>query len=413
MARRQTRSTRTAAIRDSFWLMPACFAACSLLLAIALSTVELRLVLPLNNVLPSGPAGARALLSAIITAMISLTALVFSITVVALQLVASQYSPRILRTFLEDRVIQAALGLFIATFLFAMVVLAALPDRPGPRVPELSLATSLLLVLASSAVFVWYLHHVTTIMRVSHVVAAIGAQTRRSVDTHHRVGPGTNPAVPSGPPFQIVAADSSGMITDIDVDRLARTAGRHHCLVVVLPAPGDFVVAGQPLLATYPVTDTPPRPLPPGVAAAAVTIGPERSPGRDVGFGFRQLADIAERALSPGVNDLTTAVRAIQESHDLLRRLATRPDQPEAVFDAQGRLRAVAPRQSFASFLAVAIDDVAHAGRDQPRIVDLLRRVLDDLAVAAADYHRPAISRRRRLLDTNPTPGGTKPPTEP
>ncbi|MFY1691212.1 DUF2254 domain-containing protein [Plantactinospora sp. WMMB782] len=396
MARPQTRASRAASIRDSFWLIPACFTAGSVLLAIALSTLELRLVVPLDVILPSESAGARALLSAIITAMISFTALVFSITMVALQLTASQYSPRVLRTFLQDRVIQIALGLFIATFLFAIVVLAALPDTA--RVPELSLATSLLLVLASSSVFVWYLHHVTTIMRVSHIIAAIGAQTRRSLQADTDAAPPADPAAPAGPPAQVLSAGTGGLVTDVDLARLAARAALHDCLVVVLPTPGDFVAAGQPLLTVYPAGTTAPRPLPTDIADEVVSLAPERSPGQDIGFGFRQLADIAERALSPGVNDLTTAVRATQESHDLLRRLATRPDRPRTAVDDQGRLRALAPRQTFDSFLAVAVDDVAHAGRDQPRITSLLRRMLTDLATVAAEQHRTAIDRRRRAL---------------
>ena len=149
--------------------------------AIGLSALELQLDLPFGGVVPSGPAGARSLLSSIITAMISFTALVFSITVVALQLASSQYSPRVLRTFLQDRIIQATLGTFVATFLFAMVVLAALPDQEDQRLPELSLAVSIALVLASSATFIYYLHHITTVMRVSHIIGSIGAQTRRSI----------------------------------------------------------------------------------------------------------------------------------------------------------------------------------------------------------------------------------------
>lgn len=406
VSRPQTHSTRAASVRNSFWLIPACFATGSVLLAVAMSTVELRLVLPLGDIVPGGPAGARALLSAIITAMISFTALVFSITVVALQLAASQYSPRILRTFIQDRVIQTALGLFIATFLFAIIVLASLPDQPRadqsqPGLPQLSLSTSLLLVLGSSGMFVWYLQHVTTIMRVSHIIAAIGSQTRRSIDAHYTTQPQPDPPVPSVPPGRVIPSNSTGAISDIALDRLATAAATHNCLIRVIPKPGDFVVAGDPLLAVHPTDPTAPPRLPRGTADRTITIGPERSPGQDIGFGFRQLADIAERALSPGVNDLTTAVRAIQESHDLLRRLVSRPDQPQTAYDAQGQLRVVAPRQSFGSFLAIAIDDVAHAGRDQPRITSLLHQVLTDLSATAAAQHHAAINRCRTLLARN------------
>ncbi|MDG4782355.1 DUF2254 domain-containing protein [Micromonospora sp. WMMD961] len=382
-----------ATLRSSFWPVPAACAAGAVLLAIGLSVLELRVGLPGGNVLPSGLAGARSLLSSIITAMISFTALVFSITVVALQLASSQYSPRVLRTFLQDRVTQIALGTFLATALFSMVVLAALPDRSSARLPELSLAVAMILVLVSSGLFLYYLHHVTSIMRVSHIVAAIGAQTRRSIDEHvPRTGAVETP-VRLPPPLQVITAREPGLVDNIDLGRLARLARAYDCTFSVLPAPGDFVVAGQSLVTVHAVDAAPP-PVPESRVRAAVTVAVERNAGQDVGFGFRQLADIAERALSPGVNDTTTAVRAVQEAHDLLRRLAGRPQRAWLVRDDEDTVRVQATPQTFDSFLAVAIDDVRRAGRDQPRVTRLLDAVLADLRTVALPEHRPDVLRR-------------------
>ncbi|WP_170839397.1 DUF2254 domain-containing protein [Micromonospora halophytica] len=390
-------------MRGSFWLVPAVFAVSAVVLAVGLSVLELRLALPIGGILPSGPAGARSLLSSIITAMISFTALVFSITVVALQLASSQYSPRVLRTFLQDRVIQITLGTFVATFLFAMVVLAALPDRAAGRLPELSLAASMALVLCSTAVFIYYLHHITTVMRVSHIIAAIGVQTRRCLDAD-RSGDegdeGDGEPEHAGQICQVIGALGPGMIVDVDVDLLAEIARRHRCAISVVPVPGDFVAEGAPLLHVHPVGDQPPAPLDPGDTVQGVSISVERTPGQDIGFGLRQLADIAERALSPGINDVTTAERAVREAHDLLRRLAVRPRLPRVVHDDDGTVRAVARRQSFDSLLAVAVDDVAYAGRDQPRITRALVEMLRDLTTVALPEHLPAV--RRRLAEMTP-----------
>ncbi|MGB2568679.1 DUF2254 domain-containing protein [Micromonospora citrea] len=399
MSRTQTRSSRLASVRSSFWLIPAVFAVSAVLLAVGLSVLELRLVLPIGGILPSGPAGARSLLSSIITAMISFTALVFSITVVALQLASSQYSPRVLRTFLQDRVIQITLGTFVATFLFAMVVLAALPDRAAGRLPELSLAASMALVLCSTAVFIYYLHHITTVMRVSHIIASIGVQTRRCLDADRSSDDDGEPEHP-GRICQVIGALGPGMIDDVDLDLLAEIARRHRCAISVVPGPGDFVAEGTPLLHVHPVDDRPPTPLDPNDTVQAVSISVERTPGQDIGFGLRQLADIAERALSPGINDVTTAQRAVQEMHDLLRRLAVRPRRPRAVRDDDGTVRAMARRQSFDSLLAVAVDDVAYAGRDQPRITQALVEMLRDLTTVALPEHLPAV--RRRLAEMTP-----------
>lgn len=294
-----TVKSRLTALRTSFWPVPAACAAGAILLAIGLSVLELRVGLPFGNVLPSGLAGARSLLSSIITAMISFTALVFSITVVALQLASSQYSPRVLRTFLQDRVTQFALGTFLATALFAMVVLAALPDLSSARLPELSLAVAMILVLVSSGLFLYYLHHITSIMRVSHIVAAIGAQTRRSIDEHVPRTSAQETTVRLPPPVSVVTAPGPGLVDDIDLGSLARLARAHACAFSVLPTPGDFVVAGQPLVTVHATEAAPPPPVPEARVRAAVTLAVERQAGQDVGFGFRQLADIAERALSP------------------------------------------------------------------------------------------------------------------
>ncbi|MDW5329687.1 DUF2254 domain-containing protein [Plantactinospora sp. KLBMP9567] len=395
MSRPRSWSFQVASIWSSFWLLPALFAAASVALAIVLSAVEARLVLPLGGILPSGPAGARALLSSIITAMISFTALVFSITVVALQLFSSQYSPRALRTFLQDRGIQVVLGTFVATFLYSMALLATLPDSAGTRLPELSLTISIVMVLISVAAFIYYLHHMTTIMRVSHVIASIGAQTRRSVHRHLDPGEGGPATGPLGPVEQVLTAPGAGVVTTTDLPRLAAVADRRRCVLVVVPLPGEYVVAGAPLLRVHRAGHSPPLPVRPDEVFTAIDVGPERAPGQDIGFGFRQLADIAERALSPGINDITTAVRAIQEMHDLLRRLLQRSDGPHVVRNSTGEIRALMRRQSYESYLTVAIDDVRHAGQGQPRVLRLLASVLEDLAADAPARYRDAVDRRR------------------
>lgn len=393
---RRTRRTLVAAVRGGIWAIPALFALGAVTIAIGLAALEVRLVLPLGGILPSGPAGARSLLSSIITAMISFTALVFSITVVALQLASSQFSPRILGTFLRDRLTQVTLGTFVATFLFAMVVLATLPDRPAGRLPELSLAVSIALVLASTFVFIHYLHHITTIMQVSYLIAAVGAQTRRSIEDQYPSVTDRGPLEVTGPVEQVLVADVPGVVSDVDLDRLADLARRRRCAISVVPIPGDFVVEGGPLLNVHRVRATQPDPLAPADLGKLVSIGVERTPGQDIGFGFRQLADIAERALSPGMNDVTTAVRALQEIHDLLRRLARRPHRPWVVRDGDGTIRARQARRSFDSILTVAVDDVRYAGRDQPRIINFLDAMLRDLDATAMPEHRPAIQRRLR-----------------
>ncbi|MFV2022141.1 DUF2254 domain-containing protein [Micromonospora sp. LOL_023] len=395
MSQSRTASSRLHGLWDSFWLIPAVCAIGALVAAILLATSDLHLDLLLKGLLPNNPAGARSLLSSIITAMISFTALVFSITVIAVQLTSSQYTPRVLRNFLQDRVSQATLGTFVATFLFAMVVLAALPNRSDAQLPALSLAISMVLVLGSTGMFIYYLQHMTTLMRVSHMIAAIGVQTRGdirrwSADTSDSGG---QPAL--GPVVAVVPAPAAGIVVSVNLDLLAALARQHGCAIAVTPIPGDFVVEGVPLLTVHSLDDIPPRPIDATRAAQAVDTGIERGPGQDVGFGLRQLADIAERSLSPGINDTTTAVRAIQESHDLLRRLAGRPDRPSIVRGDGDQILVHVRRQSFDSHLATSIDDIRRTASGQPRITKLIDSILADLVTVARPEHRAAIRQRQ------------------
>lgn len=145
--------------------------------------------------------------------------------------------------------------------------------------------------------------------------------------------------------------------------------------------------------------DATPRPVPVEAAEQGVTIGVERTPGQDLGFGFRQLADIAGRALSPGINDVTTAVRAVQEAHDLLHRLATHPDPTHIVRD-DGTVRSQMSSILYDTILAMIIGDIRLVSRQQPRVQRLLDSVVHDVATVALPVHHAAI--RRRPLTTCP-----------
>nr|WP_254187288.1 DUF2254 family protein [Micromonospora sp. WMMB482] len=120
-----------------------------------------------------------------------------------------------------------------------MVVLAALPADvdADARLPDLSLAVTMTLVFASSGLFVYYLHHVTTVMRVSHIIAAVGAQSRRVIEEQYPVGPAAAPVTPLPPPVQVITAVQPGMVEHVDLDRLAALAREHDCALSVLPAP--------------------------------------------------------------------------------------------------------------------------------------------------------------------------------
>ena len=343
-------------VGERFWALPLLCALGALGLGLGLSRLDdaFDTALTLPFLFSGGPEGARALLSAIITSMISFTGLVFSITIVVLQLTSSQFSPRVLRSFLRDRFNQLALGVFVATFVYALVVLRAVRGtaQVDAFVPQLSVTVAFLFVLASVGVFLGYIHHIAQSIRAATIIANIGADTRDLLERRHPAdGADTVHQPPPHGPARVVPAGRPGVVQRIDDDALLRAAEQQDLAICVLRAVGEFVPAGAPLLEVH---GTDPRD--PDRLSDAIPLGVERSLDEDVGFGFRQLVDIAERALSPGINDPSTAVQAIDQLHDLLRRLATRPLAPRQRFTDDGWLAVDVPGHGFYVYHGLVID---------------------------------------------------------
>lgn len=381
--------------RSAFWLVPALCAVAAILLAVGIVEIDERIGdLQSMFLFPGPPEGARSLLGAIITAMITFTGLVFSITVVVLVLASNQFSPRILRTFLRDRTIQWSLGIFVATFVYAMSVIRTVlgTNGDGAFVPRIAVTVAFLLVLTSVGLFIVYIDHIANMIRVSSIIATIGVQTRGLVEDRYPAGPpapATTPALPDG--ATVVPNRRPGVVVSVNEPRLAEQARRKGAVVALVPRIGDFVPAGAPLLRVSGGDDLEPEFG--NDLVELVAVDDERTMEHDVAFGFRQLVDIAEKALSPAVNDPTTACQVIDVMHDLLRRLATRPSPSGGVVDTEGRVRVIVPRYLFDDLLAVAVAEVWHYGRGSTQVPERLTTMLRDLESAARPEHRPAVRR--------------------
>ncbi len=399
--------------RERFWLVPL---ACTVLaVGLGLGFIALDRMISRSIEFPilvsSSVDGTRALLSAIAGSMISFTGLVFSITIVTLQLTSGQFSPRVLRTFLRDRYNQFTLGVFVATFVYAMVVLRSVRGggQSAAFVPQLAASVAFLFVLASVVVFLFYINHIAQSIRVATIIASIGADTRAVIERRHpseldeRAAPHDQSLDGLVGPSRIVAAAAPGIIMTVDDAKLTRMAESSSSTVQLLRAIGEFVPAGAALLRVHgqhAPTDEQLR--------AGIGLGEERTPDQDVGFGLRQLVDIANRALSPGVNDPTTAIQVIDQLHDLLRRLAARPLPPLRRRSSDGRLALVVPTPDFESYLVLAVEEIAHWGSDAPRVQNRLVCMLRDLYGAALPAHRAAIT--SQLLRWGEQPGPTGEP---
>ena len=274
-------------LRTGLWFVPGLFALAAV--AVAAGTLILDRLLhaePSWLAFGGGATSAELILSTIATSMMTFTGLVFTITIVALQLASSQFSPRVLRAFLRDRGSQVPLGIFAATFVYALIVL--LEVRTGvvgtPFVPGISIAMAFGLVLVSLSTFVHYVSHIAQSIRAVNVFEAVAHETRRAIDENYP--PGTAPPARTpgrGPCDQvIVLGQPGGVIRGIDTGALVRLAARRDCVIWMRPAVGDFVAQGAPVFEVRGASPVAAREL-----LAHFDVGRERTMYQDPAFGFR------------------------------------------------------------------------------------------------------------------------------
>jgi uncharacterized membrane protein len=395
------------ALRMSLWFIPALSVTAAVGLAAGLIALDHRLPQARDWPLlfPGGAESARNLLSTIAAAMVTSISLIFSVTMVVLQLASAQYSPRVLRTFLRDRLVQAVLGVYLSTFVYSLLVLPSVTaaSEQGPAfVPAVSVSVAVVLTLVSLGLFVRYIHHIAHSIRAVTVLRAVHDETRQSLDNLYpeEIGEAApDVPLPSEEPTATVRSLRPGVMVAVDEDRLLDVAAEARLVVRIVPLMGDFVAEGAPVLDVW----SPQPAVDGGALLDCIAFADERTIEQDAAFGFRQIVDIAERALSPGVNDPTTAAQAIDQLHDLLRRLVGREFPSRARVDRSGELRVIAPRLSWEDYVDLAFDEIRlYSGRSL-QVVRRLRGALTDLVAAAPADRAGALERQLKLLDRDVT----------
>lgn len=401
----QTRSIRRwDRLWRPFWVLPMTIVAAATLSGIFLPELDRLLDEHLPFFFPGGPSGARGMLGTIAGAMISVTGLVFSITMVVVQLASSQYSPRVLGDFLGSRITQTTLGIFAASFTYALAVLRSVQGDSGEGgafVPQVSVTVGFLLVLASVAMFLAFIHHITGSIQVSAIVTHLGDETTAVVD-HYLPEPGAPGARTGRQTWRperdshrhTVLAQEHGAVVEVAHRNLLSWAVEHDAVVEVLVRVGDFVPEGAPALTVWRA------PGHAGGTAAAdlvalrrcVVVERDRLLHQDPAFGVRKLVDIAERALSPGTNDPTTAVQVLDQLHRILRLVVTRADLP-AVVRSEGQTRLVHRPQRVEQLVDLALEEPLHYGQDSLQIPRRTVTMLEDLLTVALPDHRAHLLR--------------------
>jgi uncharacterized membrane protein len=340
----------------------------------------------------------RTMLGTIAAAMLTFLGVVFSISIVALQLASSQFSPRILRTFVRARVTKLTFGTFIATFTYTLVVLGSFQSGvQGSRdfVPIVSSLVALLAVYISLALFIAFVQGMIRLMRITYAIEAVADETRRAI---HQTFPTQAP--PDGAPpdlgrplARLTLPRGHGVITAMDLDRLVRLARRRDCVLVVLTPIGSHVEPGTPVVEVHGQRGPSPRAI-----RRCLSLAAERTMLQDPQYGLRMLVDIAIRALSPAVNDPTTAVQVIDRLEDLLRRAGRRPDQDGLLRDRDGRVRVVAPVPRWEVLVNLAFTEIRRYGATSPQVVRRLLATFRDLDAGLPASRHAALERHRRLL---------------
>ncbi len=390
-------------LRDSFWFVPALIVAGSLVLAVALidadSTGSKTWLARWPRLFGAGAAGARGMLSTIAGSMMTVVGVTFSMTLVALALASSQYTSRILRNFMRDRVTQVVLGIFAGIFTYCLIVLRTIRGgEEGAFVPSLAVTGGVVLAIGGIGALIFFIHHIASSIQASSIVASVADETREAIDRLFPGALGQDPGTADGPPaasvrpegnWQAVPVKGVGYIQSVDNAALLRLARELPSIVRMERGIGEFAIPGTPLASL--ALDGPPDQATVAALQAAYSLHRHRTVEQDAAFGIRQIVDMALRALSPGINDTTTAVMCVDHLAAILAQLASRAIPAPQRYE-NGELRVIAIGPTFASLAAEAFDQIRDSGSGN---VAILLRMLDAVEIIGSLTGNPG---RRRVL---------------
>jgi uncharacterized membrane protein len=392
-------------LKTSLWLIPFACALAGIALSfgtIAIDRASTGEVIP--RAFTGDPNAALIILSTVAASMVSLTALVLTITSVVVQLAMGQFSPRSVRPFLQDRPSQFAIGVFVGTFAHAMLAMREVRSfSQQGSVPGVTIVVSYTLVLISIVVLVAYVHHIGNSLKVDSIIKSVGEETRSVID---KLYPETeaSTAVTEVEPGRTIVSDRAGSIFRVDHEALVTLAHDAGVRLEMTRGVGAFVPEGAPIFCC----ENRDAELDSNAVRRAVAIGPERTMDQDGAFGIQTLVDIAERALTDSFNDQTTATQAIDRLHDLLRQLATRRFPSGQFTDGEGIVRLTVPELGWEDYVALAFDDLRAASEASPSVLNRMREALDDLMTVAPPDRRSALEERLRSLPGERSPGGAR-----
>lgn len=395
------------ALADSFWFLPALMAI--LAGAGAVGSVALDHAVgeswmrDIGWIWSGSADGARSVLSTVAGSVMTIVSIVFSLTLSTLAQTSSHYGPRVLRNFTSDRGNQFVLGTFIATFIYCLLVLRTVRSAENSRfVPFLSVNIGVALALASLAVLIYFIHHISQSIQAENLIAEVGRDFQRSVPRlfPEHVGEAGGERPPPAEAWReahVVEAAGTGYLQEVDDEQLLEVARRHDLQLKLERRPGDFVSREAPLLLALPadrLSKRAERDL-----VACFVWGKHRTPHQDALYSVQQLVEIACHALSPGINEPFTAMTCIDWLGSSLRQVARREMPSPHRHDAGGRMRVIARPLSFDELARAAFGPIRLYGNSNPDVLARLLEVIEEIAPhLRRDEDRASLARMARLI---------------
>jgi uncharacterized membrane protein len=378
---------------NRMWVLPALLVVAGVVAALGLSEIDKAAGYDLVPASVVGTAAtAREVLSLLAQAVLNLATVVLSLTLVAVQLAMGQFSPRIVRALQADRRNQAAIGVFLGTFAYAMLAMREVNDAHD-QVPGLTVLVAYLLGLACLVGLLVYIHQVSQSLRVAGIIDLVGDETCAQLERHFPPDPDAPPPDDGAPGVQVVYACASGVVVRIDRDALIGAACAAGACIELVPTMGDFVPTRGPLARISHGV------VPEDAVLRHVRLDRERTHEHDPAYGIRKLVDIAERASSDPFDDPTTTVQALDRLHDCLRLLARLRLPSGRYTDAAGVPRLLVRELQWPGYVRLAFDEVRLVAARNPQTARRLRAALLDLLDTASEERRPPLERQLRLLE--------------
>jgi len=350
------------------------------------------------------PQVAQVILAGIAASIMTVVSIVFAILLMTLTLASMQFSPRIIVSFARDRVTQWTLGIFLGTFLYCMAALPAAHSLPRPFAPVTTVVGAILLAIVCVGLLLFFIHHISQAISVNHIVDRIASETELVIDEvmplprkqHHlETGDGAEPGEWETP----VLNEVSGYVRFVDLKRLLVLATSRRVKIHVLRRVGQFVPAGIPLLMAYKGERLSAESS--ATLRGAFDLGPARTLQQDVEFGVLQIVDIALKAISPAVNDPTTAINCVDQLSRILIRFASRERPEPMLYDIRGIARVSIRWIDFERLLDSAFEQIRMYSKTDIAVSLRLLRAYGDIATATQDQALRALlfDRAKRVVD--------------